>query len=154
MAALILHIWQNLSLTLYSYATTVFIWTDSQSVYDLSEIPESHPSSTQVQSPVQRVRTQANLKWIQTVQQQSFSAEIQNMKSSKFSQLPQVRQLRLFIDKGRLIHCGSRIHNAPVSELVKFSYSLPPKHSFTNSIVYAAHQKHLHSGVNSTLTAI
>ena len=80
-------------------------------------------------------RTKANLKWIQTVQQQSFPAEIQNI-SSQSSRLPLVRQLRLFIDKGGLICCGGRIHNAPVSELVKFPYLLPAKHPFTRIIVY------------------
>ena len=98
-------------------------------------------------------RTQANLKWIQTVQQQSFPAEIQNI-NSQSSRLPLVRQLRLFIDKGGLIRCGGRIHNAPVSELVKFPYLLPAKHPFTGIIVYAVHEKHLHAGVTSTLTAI
>jgi len=57
--------------------------------------------------------TQASLKWIQTVQRQSFSPEIQNL-TSKSSRLPLVRQLRLFRDKGGLIRCGGRIHNAPV----------------------------------------
>jgi len=97
--------------------------------------------------------TQASLKWIQSVQTQSFTPEIQNL-TSQSSRLPLVRQLRLFLDKGGLIRCGGRIHNAPVSELVKFPYLLPTKHPFTNIIVYAAHQKHLHAGVNSTLTAI
>ena len=98
-------------------------------------------------------RTQANLKWIQTVQQQSFPAEIQNI-NFQLSRSPLVRQLRLFIDKGGLIRCGGRIHNAPVSELVKFPYLLPAKHPFTRIIIYAVHEKHLHAGVTSTLTAI
>ena len=98
-------------------------------------------------------RTQANLKWIHTVQQQSFPAEIKNI-NSQSNRLPLVRQLRLFIDKGGLIRCGGRIHNAPVSDLVKFPYLLPTKHPFTKIIVYAIHEKYLHAGVNSTLTAI
>ena len=121
----------------------------SQHIFQgLSETPESHPLGTRIQFPLQRV-----YKWIQTIQQQSFSAEIQNM-NSKSSRFPLVRQLRLFIDKGGLIRCGGRIHNAPVSELVKFPYLLPTQHSFTNIIVYAAHKNHLHARVNLTLTAI
>ena len=42
-------------------------------------------------------RTQTNLKWIQTVQQQSFPAKIQNI-SSRSSRLHLVRQLHLFMD--------------------------------------------------------
>ena len=98
-------------------------------------------------------RTQANLQWIHTVQQQSFPAEIKNI-NSQSNRSPLVRQLRLFIDKGGLIRCGGRIHNAPVSELVKFPYLLPAKHLFTKLTVYAVHEKYLHAGVNSTLTAI
>jgi len=60
------------------------------------------------------------------VQQQSFPSKIQNI-SSKPSGLPLVRQLRLFIG---VIHCGRRIHNVPVSELMKFPYLLPMKHPF------------------------
>ena len=97
--------------------------------------------------------TQANLQWIHTVQQQSFPAEIKNI-NSQSNRSPLVRQLRLFIDKCRLIRCGGRIHNAPVSELVKFPYLLPAKHLFTKLIIYAVHEKYLHAGVNSTLTAI
>ena len=98
-------------------------------------------------------RTQANLKWIQTAQQQSFPAEIQNI-SSESSRLPLVHQLRLFIDKGGLIRCGGRIPNSPVSELVKFPYLLPAKSPFTSIIVYAVHEKYLHAGLTSALTAI
>jgi len=97
--------------------------------------------------------TQVNLKWIQTAQQQSFTAEIQNM-TSKSSRLPLVRQLRLLIDKGGLIRCGGRTHNAPVSEPVKFPYLLPPKHHFTRIMVYEVHEKRLHAGVTPTFTAI
>ena len=49
--------------------------------------------------------TQASLKWIQSVQRQSFTPEILNL-TSKSSRLPLVRQLNLFLDKGGLIRCG------------------------------------------------
>ena len=53
-----------------------------------------------------------------------------------------------------LLHCGGRIHNAPMTELGKFPYLLPTKHPFTKLIIYATHEKQLLGGVNSTLTAI
>ena len=37
---------------------------------------------------------------------------------------------------------------------MKFPYLLPAKHLFTRIIVYAVHEKYLHAGVTSTLTAI
>ena len=65
-----------------------------------------------------------------------------------------VCQLRLFLDKSGLLRCGGRIHNAPTTQLAKFPYLLPTKHPFTKLIIYATHEKQLHGGVNSTLTAI
>jgi len=50
--------------------------------------------------------------WIKSAQLESFPNEIA-LKS--LSRLPLVRQLRLYLDKERIICCGGRIHNAPVS---------------------------------------
>ena len=44
---------------------------------------------------------------------------------------PLVRQLRLFIDDTGLLHCGGRIHNAPLSEAAKFPYLLPQNNHLT-----------------------
>ena len=102
--------------------------------------------------------TQANLMWIKDIQREVFTKEVDNVKSHATSpqtnRLPLVRQLRLFLDKSGLLHCGGRIHNAPTTELAKFPYLLPTKHPFTKLIFYATHEKQLHGGVNSTLTAI
>ena len=43
--------------------------------------------------------------------------------TSKSSKLPLVSQLRLFIDKGGLIRCNGRIHNAPVLKVPLFTTS-------------------------------
>ena len=64
-----------------------------------------------------------------------------------------MRQLRLFLDCG-FIRCGGRLHNAPLSNSAKFPYLLPPNHPFTALIVHDTHRKQLHSGVNSTVTAL
>ncbi len=65
-----------------------------------------------------------------------------------------VRQLHLYLDKNGLIRCGGRIHNAPVDELTKFPYLLTPKHPFTNLVIEYTHRNQLHTGVNSTVTAL
>ena len=102
--------------------------------------------------------TQANLLWIREIQRESFATEMNNLKAHttrpQSNRLPLVRQLRLFLDKSGLLRCGGRIHNAPTTELAKFPYLLPTKHPFTKLLVYATHEKQLHGGVNSTLTAI
>ena len=96
----------------------------------------------------------ANMKWVHAVQHEQFSAEIQNLQQSKSPQLSLVRQLRLFLDNDMLLRCGGRIHNAPLSELAKFPYLLPPKHHFTNLVILQAHTQLHHSGVNATLTLL
>ena len=49
---------------------------------------------------------------------------------------------------------GGGIHNAPTSELTKFPYLLPTKHPFTRLVIYDIHQRLLHAGTNSTVTAL
>ena len=65
-----------------------------------------------------------------------------------------VRQLRLFLDKNNCLRCGGRIHNAPLSQLSKFPFLLPPHHPLTNLIIRSTHLRLLHAGTNSTLTAL
>ena len=102
--------------------------------------------------------TQAHLMWIRECQQEIFDKEISNLqaqsKSNSPNWLPLVRQLRLFLDKSVLLRCGGRIHNAPTTELAKFPYLLPGKHSLTRLIIHTTHEKQLHGGVNSMLTAL
>ena len=98
----------------------------------------------------------ARIQWIKNTQHQVYSAELSNLRSkpSSSKRITLVRQLRLFIDSDSLLRCGGRIHNAPLKQLAKFPYLLPPKHPFTALVVYAAHVKLYHSGVGSTVTAL
>ena len=98
----------------------------------------------------------ARIQWIKNTQHQVYSAELSNLrcKPSSSKRITLVRQLRLFIDSDSLLRCGGRIHNAPLKQLAKFPYLLPPKHTFTALVVYAAHVKLYHSGVGSTVTAL
>ena len=95
----------------------------------------------------------AKVKWIQAVQHEQFSVEIQNLQS-QLQRLSLVRQLRLFLDKDKLLRCGGRIHNVPLSELAEFPYLLPSKHRFTDLVILQAHTQLHHSGVNATLTLL
>ena len=96
----------------------------------------------------------AKLAWIRNCQQQIFSKEHHNITSKVSNRLLLVRQLRLFLDNSQFIRCGGRIHNAPVSELMKFPYLLPKNHPFTTLIIRDCHIKQGHAGTNSTITAI
>ncbi|XP_065915750.1 uncharacterized protein [Dysidea avara] len=93
----------------------------------------------------------AQVLWIKSVQQHSFCNEIANLQS-KASRLPLIRQLRLHLNNEGIVCCGGRIHNAPVSQQVKFPYLLPQKHWLTELIIQDIHQRHFHSGTNSTVT--
>ena len=48
-----------------------------------------------------------------------------------------------------------RVHpQCPLSELAKFPYLLLTHYHFTTLVIQDVHIKHLHSGVNATLTAL
>ena len=110
-------------------------------------------SSWQVGPLTSSELSQANLKWIHNTQQTVFAKEIANIQSCQ-NRLPLVRQLKLFLDSNNLLRCGGRIHNAPLSELTRFPYLLPPRHHFTTLVIQVAHVVQLHSGVNATLTTL
>ena len=67
----------------------------------------------------------AQIKWIRHSQQQVYYEEITNLTAKSTSHLTLVCQLRLFLDDNKVICCGGRIYNAPVSELTRFPYLLP-----------------------------
>ena len=65
-----------------------------------------------------------------------------------------MKQLQLYLDENKLLRCAGRIHNAPTTELAKFLYLLPSKHTLTNMTVMETH-KHLdHVGASYTTTAL
>ena len=63
-----------------------------------------------------------------------------------------VKQLRLFLNDMKLIHCGGRIHNVLRTDVSKFLYLLPSKHVMKKMIV--ADGKLHHGGVNITVTPL
>lgn len=101
----------------------------------------------------------ARLKWIKTCQEQIFASEISTLKSqhgAKHSNKtsPLIRRLRLFLDRDGFVRCGGRIHNAPLSDIARFPYLLPQKHTVTKLLIYSLHKSLFHGGVNCTLTAL
>lgn len=73
---------------------------------------------------------QAKLQWVKSCQLLVYGKEILNLMSSfkRNKRLTLIRQLHLLLDNGGLLCCVGRIHNAPLSQIVKFPYLLPPKH--------------------------
>ena len=66
----------------------------------------------------------AQRRWVQNCQENTSSGEMSSVRSKskrpEVSKPPLFRQLRCFIDNAGLLHCGRRIHKAPLSELSQF----------------------------------
>lgn len=99
-------------------------------------------------------KCESQRKWIKNCQATTYDKEITNILSHSKTRLPLVRQLCLFLDEDGSLRCGGRIYNVPLNESAKFPHLLPPNHPLTALIVYGAHINQLHSGVNSTVTAL
>lgn len=94
---------------------------------------------------------EAEQNWTYNNQSITYAKQIANpfAESSRLIQL--VRQLRLFLDERGLLRCGGSIHNALMN---MFPYLFPTKHPFTNLFIQEVHNNQLHTGVNSTVTAL
>jgi len=88
--------------------------------------------------------------WISSTQIDSYPTEFSYLMKKQQSCPNLVRQLRLFLDENKLIRCGGRIRNAPVSDSAKFPQLLPSKHRITNLIIEDLHKKLHHGGVAIT----
>ena len=92
--------------------------------------------------------------WISNCQAVCYPTEILYLLKQRRTCPNLVKQLRLYLDKDHLLRCGGRIYNAPVAELTKFLYLLPPKHPLTNMIIQDTHKKLHHGGAATTITAL
>ena len=77
------------------------------------KLTESKPTGPITASELSKVQ----MLWIQSCQHSTYFKEITSLEKGHAStrRLPLVRQLQLFLDSSRLLRCGGRIHNAPVS---------------------------------------
>ena len=119
--------------------------------YVLRFINNCKKTSPRLNTPLTAVElNHAQKLWIKSVQQETYYNELSNLQS-KSSRLPLIRQLQLYLNKEGIMCCGGRIHNAPLSDSTKFPYLLPKKHKLTELIVHDTHEKHFHTGTNSTV---
>ena len=93
--------------------------------------------------------------WVSSAQLSGFPAEPTCFLKKQPVCPTLVKQLRLFLDKDKLMRCGGRIHNTPVSDSTKFPLLLSPKHPLTTMIIQNTHKKlHCGGGTAITMTAI
>ena len=120
--------------------------------YVLRFINNSRRTSSRLTTPLTAAELdRAQKLWIKSIQQETYYNELSTLQS-KSSRLPLIRQLQLYLNKEGIMCCGGRIHNAPLSDSTKFPYLLPKKHRLTELIVRDTHERHFHSGTNSTVT--
>ena len=91
--------------------------------------------------------------WIKDRQSTYYREVIESLTKSK-TRHTLVRQLRLFIDDDGLLRCGGRLHNAPITNETKFPILLPKTDYFTHLVIWDTHTRHLHAGINQTITAL
>ena len=86
-------------------------------------------SSTRLEPLAVAELQEAKTMWLHSCQYTRYQAEIISLKS-KQKRNTLVRQLQLFLDDDGFIRYCGRIHNGPLTELARFPYLLPAKHSF------------------------
>lgn len=93
--------------------------------------------------------------WIRTIQNNSFTNELEFLKSDN-QRLPpnRVRQFGLFLDENRLMRCKGRIEHANLESDSKHPILLSSKHPFVDLIIRDTHTRVKHSGIRDTLTTI
>ena len=139
---------QCININRYSKLTKLYRVT----AYVLRFINNSKGTSAKLTRPLTAVElNHAQKLQVKSIQQEIYPDELSNLQS-KSPRLPLVRQLQLYLNKEGIMCCGGRIHNAPISDSTKFPYLLPKKHRLTELIVRDTHERHLHTGTNSTVT--
>ncbi len=89
----------------------------------------------------------ARLVWISLAQSQSFHDEIQCLENRK--ELPKsscLRALRPFLDDGKLLRVGGRLHNSQFPYAQRHPLILCGKHCLTKLIIRDEHLRLLHAG--------
>ncbi|XP_038162876.1 uncharacterized protein LOC119797746 [Cyprinodon tularosa] len=90
--------------------------------------------------------------WIKVIQNQSFSSEIQSLKTGKCTQADsRIRQLKPFLDQDELLSVGGRLQHSDFSYREKHPWILPSDHRYTEMLVHYQHEKVMHAGVRDTL---
>ncbi|XP_015750618.1 PREDICTED: uncharacterized protein LOC107330533 [Acropora digitifera] len=76
------------------------------------------------------------------------------MAARRLPEPPLVRQFSLYLDDSGLMRCRGRIQNSLLNQEAKTPLLLPSKHHGVELIIKDTHNRMLHSGANTTLTAM
>ena len=93
----------------------------------------------------------AMTEWVKNRQSVVFHAEVANLSLTPYNLGMSILPFPWW---RCLLHCGSRMHNALLSDNTKFPLRLPTKDHFTDLVIHSTSVKQLHAGDNSTLTTL
>jgi len=93
---------------------------------------------------------EAEIRILRLLQAEKFHNEIKrlNMRSKEKSKLA---NLNPFLDENGLIRVGGRLQKADLSFTQKHPILLPNRHHLTDCIIRETHEKHYHTGIQTTL---
>lgn len=93
--------------------------------------------------------------WIKCLQNESFTEEVSYLKSTRKSSIPiLVQQFEIFLDERGILRCQGRIQNSSLNQEGKTPILLPSNDYVTALNIEDIHNRVMHSGVSTTLTAI
>lgn len=96
----------------------------------------------------------ANITILKSIQQQTFSEEISQLKNNNLNKKNCIVKLSPFIDSNGLLRVGGRLCQANIQYDHKFPIILPKNNHVTDIIIQLYHKKHLHAPPQATLAAI
>jgi len=88
---------------------------------------------------------------LKLLQSSEFSAEIKTLQIGGSLKRSRIANLNPFLDENQLIRVGGRLQRARMSFTQKHPILLPSRHHVTDCIIRETHQKHYHTGIQTTL---
>ncbi|XP_039310248.1 uncharacterized protein LOC105205076 [Solenopsis invicta] len=96
---------------------------------------------------------EAEIRVIKIIQASRFSSELKKLTNNQAIN-NNIASLNPFIDQHGLIRVGGRLRNSNLTFARKHPILIPNHHFLTNLIIKETHEKHFHSGVQTTLYII
>jgi len=91
---------------------------------------------------------------LKILQSSEFSTEIKTLQTGGSLKRSRIANLSPFLDENHLIRVGGRLQRARMSFTQKHPILLPSRHHVTDCIIRETHQKHYHTGIQTTLYII
>ncbi|XP_011859366.1 PREDICTED: uncharacterized protein LOC105556862, partial [Vollenhovia emeryi] len=88
---------------------------------------------------------------LKLVQANRFPEEIQILKKERVDVKGNIANLNPFMDNHGLIRVGGRLRNSKLTLTQKHPILIPNRHSLIESLIRETHERHHHSGVQTTL---